>query len=151
MMLENNFEKLKTYLKLRKLKWEEEMNKLTLIELIKLIQGMEMEYKVIWEEEEECKMRKVMIEKDTYKFYCKFSCKFSCKFYCKFSCKFYCKFYLIQRHGMPIYRIQYGVKSIQVDDKDWVLCLIIVANNLELLLLRVELGVEPRQRWNSAE
>ena len=55
-------------------------------------------------------MRKVMIEKDTYKFYCKFSCKFSCKCYCKFC--------LIHRYGIPICRIQHGIKCVQVDGKD---------------------------------
>ena len=39
-------------------------------------------------------MHKVMSEKDTY------------------------KLCLIQRYEMPIYRIQYGIKCIQVDDKD---------------------------------
>jgi len=29
--------------------------------------------------------------------------------------------------------------------------LIIAADNLELLLLRVDLGLEPREKWNSAE
>ena len=32
--------------------------------------------------------------------------------------KFYCKFCLMQRYGMPIYRIQHEMKTIQVDDKD---------------------------------
>jgi len=29
---------------------------------------------------------------------------------------------LIQRYGMSIYKIQHGIKSIQVNDKDWILC-----------------------------
>jgi len=47
---------------------------------------------------------------------------------------------LIQCYGVPIYRIQYGVKGLHVDDKDWMikwnLGLIISADSLELLMLR---------------
>ena len=93
-MLENNFEKLKTNLKLTKLKWEEEMNRnLLCIELIKLIQGMEMEYKVIRELKDLKVLNDARIER--------------------------C---LIQCDGMPIYRIEHGIKTIQVDGKDWILC-----------------------------
>jgi len=34
---------------------------------------------------------------------------------CRRRCNEIC---LIQRYGVPIYRIQYGIKSKQVDDKD---------------------------------
>jgi len=29
---------------------------------------------------------------------------------------------LMQRYGVSIYRIQHGIKCVQVDDKDWILC-----------------------------
>jgi len=43
-----------------------------------------------------------------------------------------------------------GTKCVQVDDKDqkvkWNLVLITSAENLELLIVRVEVGLDPRQK-----
>jgi len=53
----------------------------------------------------------------------------------------------MQRCGVPMYRIQYGIKCVQVDDEDWKVkwnrVLITSVDNLVLLTLRVELGLEP--------
>jgi len=60
---------------------------------------------------------------------------------------------IIQCYGVPIYRIQYGIKCLHLNGEDWIikwnLVLITSADNLKLLRLLVELGLEPRQKWNS--
>ena len=54
----------------------------------------------------------------------------------------------MQRYGVPIHRIQYGINFVHVNGKDsmvkWNLGSIMSADNLELLMLCVELGLEPR-------
>ena len=57
---------------------------------------------------------------------------------------------LIQYYGLPIHRVQDETKCVQVEDKNkkvkWNLVLITSADNLVLLIVRVELGLEPRQK-----
>ena len=57
---------------------------------------------------------------------------------------------LIQHYGVPISRVQDETKCVQVEDKNkkvkWNLVLITSADNLELLTVRVGLGLEPRQK-----
>ena len=54
----------------------------------------------------------------------------------------------MQCYGVPICRIQNGINSLHVNGKNlmvkWNLESLMSADNLELLMLRVELGLEPR-------